>query len=1046
MPATLRNPETRTRHSLDGDLVWLAERIRHAAGLLPIQRPITSFVTQNPLHAFEHLPFETGVVEGARLFGCHPYLFEDEYREKLQSGRIQTADLVAVLERDLGERAHEPVLSATRLSLRMAMLKSPVQLASTPELRWLVAESNALRTFRTDVEPAQRLALISGTRRWLMRDVRPQVANRAALSPSLLSALGVLLDDLASPDVEHWTDADWEECTLAVLWRACLFGTQAVRPVGVSVPPAVRHRDLLLDASGGDSDLLVNEVLIPFCAAFVDQGFANVTLPHRDAGFFEAFLALYGASTGPAAPWMQAVRPEIARLRAARSSALESIHESLRDLGVLEVETDAFLAATLAVLRGWASLIWQSETQPGLLVRDLPEGSLTGFLAVRLILERAALKQVARESLNDEGPLASLRQRHRHVQPRRNAGSLEARAFQVFQVAQLLGWIPEDLIHLGHEDWTRVLNEIDDFSGLNRRRVFHLAFERRYRHRALDAISVRASLPVHPRVAPRFQTISCMDDREESFRRWLEELCPSIETFAMPGFFGVAMRYRGVADAHFAALCPIVVTPKHAVVERVAESFEETHRRRTLHRKALGAASRQVQVGSRTTTGGVLLTTLFGPLASAPLVARVLAPRLAARIRKRAARFVAPPSATRLCLDHTHSRPEPAAGAPGYTTADAANVAESALRTIGLTSQFARLVLFLGHGSTSTNNPHKAAYDCGACGGSAGGPNGRAIAQMLNSPEVRSLLRQRGITIPDDTRFVGGWHNTCDESVELYDLDEVPESHADDLREIVRLLDEVGDRCAHERCRRFSSAPLDLTFGEARRHVEARSEDLAQTRPELGHATNALFIIGRRDRTRGLFCDRRAFFISYDPLQDSSDSATLARILRPAAPVSMGINLEYFFSRIDPQGWGCGTKLPHNVTSLVGVMDGAASDLRMGLPWQTVEIHEPMRLLVVIETTPDRMAALIADNPEFSRCFGNGWLQLALLDPDSPSLWTYEDGTFRDYHPETHDIDAVESSVDWYRGWRDHLGFALIRNAMRPIGAAAPPPRTGGHS
>ena len=35
------------------------------------------------------------------------------------------------------------------------------------------------------------------------------------------------------------------------------------------------------------------------------------------------------------------------------------------------------------------------------------------------------------------------------------------------------------------------------------------------------------------------------------------------------------------------------------------------------------------------------------------------------------------------------------------------------------------------------------------------------------------------------------------------------------------------------------------------------------------------------------------------------------------------------------------------IAGLLGVMDGAQSDLRTGLPWQMVEIHEPTRLAIV---------------------------------------------------------------------------------------------------
>ena len=55
---------------------------------------------------------------------------------------------------------------------------------------------------------------------------------------------------------------------------------------------------------------------------------------------------------------------------------------------------------------------------------------------------------------------------------------------------------------------------------------------------------------------------------------------------------------------------------------------------------------------------------------------------------------------------------------------------------------------------------------------------------------------------------------------------------------------------------------------------------------------------------------------------DTPDSAILTRILSAVVPVCAGINLEYYFSHVDNSGIGCGTKLPHNVASLLGVMEG----------------------------------------------------------------------------------------------------------------------------
>ena len=1020
-PALERPTTSPTRHPDDG---WerLAHAIDHAAHLLPAQGPITVFIHHNTLHAFEHLHFDDAVRLGGEVFGCQPYLTEDRYRAELARGRIRFDGIRAVLREDLKGRADDEIAGlCSRLDLRLAILQYPVWTGPPAELHYFLAETEALSRVRRDVSAAARGRLVAEARRWVMRDLRGRTG------PGVPEWATGLFARFGSDRIETWDDATWEAFALESLWRVCQSGVAGTPPAPAPGQLRVRHRDLLVATTGADPDRVVNDLLIGFCAAFLDQGVAHWPLPVRTGGFYHSFLHLYGRSGRPSAGRLVGLRPEAARLLDARVGPLESIRESLDALGVGEDECDEYLSATLLALRGWGGMIRQMEERGDRVARPIPAGSLVEFVAVRLMLDRLAAMDVAERELGFAGPLAALRRELRERLPAAAPPATDGRAFPVFQLAQVLGWTSSELNRLTPGEWAALVGEVEQFSGVERRRVFHLAYERRFRVQTLDAVALHAPYRLPPGTRPRFQVVTCLDEREESFRRHLEEVAPDCETLGAAGFFNVPMYYRGAGDANFVPLCPIVLTPGHWVREQPGEGHEHAYRKQTRTRKALGAASHGFHVGTRSAAAGAVLTAGLGPLAAVPLVARILFPRLAARVGDWLGRSVLTPPATRLKLERAPGQtPAKEDGHLGFTADEMTVAAGRLLRDLGLTTNFARLVFILGHGSDSLNNPHKSAYDCGACGGSPGAPNGRAMAQMLNDPRVREGMARTGIVVPADTWFVGGFHNTCDDSVALFDLDQIPPSHHDELARAGADTAAAGDRNAHERSRRFMSAPLDHTAADARRHVEDRSADLAQVRPELGHATNAICVVARRTRTRGLYLDRRAFLTSYDPTQDDATGSTLARLLGAAVPVCAGINLEYYFSHVDSQGYGCGTKLPHNVTALLGVMDGAAGDLRTGLPWQMVEIHEPVRLMFVIETTPAVLLGIMGRDPVIGTHIRKGWVQVAVLDPNSNAIQLYQDGEFRAYHPQADCLPRAPSSANWYRGWRDHLDFAEI--------------------
>ncbi len=968
----------------------LAEIVEHTAHLLPSQAPLHAFVHHNTLHGFEHLPFEDAVVEAAGVLDTEPFQRESQFAEHIESGRIKARDVeAAVAETIDGADAALFPGGPTRAEFRCARLQTLFEIPHGHALRFLLEEGDVRAGFHPSVPAARR--------RQVVEDVR---GAGGGVSP-----------------------ADRERHVLHELWA---WLASVAPPQRSTAQVGARRRDQLLAITSVDTDELVHPLLIRLCAAFLDQGIAYWQMPDRSIGFLRAVRRLYGRRLPPLDRAFRGLADELRQQEESQWSAEETVAWALAEFEVPAADHPAYVRDTLLALRGWAGMMRYLEVSPDAAPVEAPPASLMDFLAVRLVLDVIAARNVLREHLGAGATFRPLREAVERTLGPDPDGEDSPDLELVFEAFVLAQHGPLDVSALADPRHARRwLDEVKSFDEIQRRSCLHQAYERRHRIEVLDGVSAHCRVETPAPPAPKFQASFCIDDREESLRRHLEECFPEVETFGYAGFFGVAMNYQGMEDVRPRPLCPPSMSPKHLILERGQEEADEALYRKQLRR--LGGLTHSLSVGSKTMTRGGALAVAVGLVALIPVVLRSLFPRLAGAWAHTFQRQVAPRPSSRLMLERSDDSNQ--APLLGYTVDEMSGIVTAALRTMSLVDNFCSLVLMVGHGSSSLNNPHEAAHDCGATGGGRGGPNARAFAAMANHPEVRAQLAEGGIDIPDSTWFVGGYHNTCDDAMTYYDEDLVPASHRDLLATVKRALAEACTLDAHERCRRFETTPAKLTLDRAMDYARVHAADLAEPRPEYGHATNAVCIVGRRERTRGLFLDRRAFLVSYDPVRDPSGEL-LTSLLLSVGPVGAGINLEYYFSYVDPVGYGCGTKLPHNITGLIGVMDGHASDLRTGLPWQMVEIHEPVRLLTIVEAKREVLAQMLDREPALAGLVGNSWIQLVAWDPDSDKMSVFRHGQFHEYRAESDDIPIVRSSADHYRGRREHLAPAHIQAAF----------------
>lgn len=700
-----------------------------------------------------------------------------------------------------------------------------------------------------------------------------------------------------------------------------------------------------------DMDSMVQPILFRILCSYLDQGISIWTFPVKGVGFLDALREMEKNSLS-----------SFFRRKRARKLLLETKCEIIDLLKILIGDESLFkryLFDQQFAHQGWSGMVSIVESNPGTLL-DTKKISMRDLIVFELLLEIDALDYQFGVKWT---PLA---------------GNIEKAPMDLFAE------VKETELH-------EVLS------------IWQDAFEWSYYDGVLGAIRWAPKITNHQDAKKSFQALFCIDDREDSFRRYLEKVDPNCGTFATPGFFSVEFFYQPEDGKFYTKVCPAPVTPKYLIkeVEKKTKRGKDAH----FSKHATSFYS------------GWLFSQVLGFWSALRLAINIFRPSISPAT---ALSFQHHDKFSQLTIENKNLEDKENGLQIGFTVPEMAQRLEGMLMSIGLVKDFAPIVYVVGHGSSSVNNPHYAAYDCGACSGRPGSVNARVACYMANHPEVRKLLASKGIVIPDTTQFMGGLHDTTRDEVMFFDENSLTPANLENHHRNEKTFHAALDLNAKERSRRFVLVDPKLKPEKSHEEVKKRSVSLFEPRPELNHATNALCIVARRSLTKNLFLDRRAFHNSYDYSIDP-EGKYLLNILRPAAPVCGGINLEYFFSRVDNQKLGAGTKLPHNVMGLFGVANGIDGDLRPGLPSQMIEVHDPVRLLMIVEHFPKVLLETLQRSPETYEWFTNEWVHLVAVNPETYELSVFKDGQFYGYEPLTKNIQSHRDLTPLFEMNQDNL-------------------------
>lgn len=1073
---------------------FLKEQIRKIDRVLPIQAPLGDFVHFNPLMNYESMHFSDAHREVYQQTGALCYLDSSEYRENFQNGRITRDDLFVALDANTTIDNNAEIFTLAnrhfqKKDICFTALTKDIKAISYRKLLWNIEVESALVRLQKDIPNDVREHLLSSAKAKQQNNEEDAVSTlwKSCLQHFNLEGEPAHYRDFTDYSLlEVWQQIEEKthskgDPTVTTKELIHKKGRAIKEQLFQQVGKTITLRSLLKHLT--DSDILdeIQPILIRQMSSWLDLGVSTQKQENTQAFyFFWKEHALQDIN-----PYLEGFETWYDYVESLSDDPFETIASELLRIGIPEEDWGGYLKCLALEMPGWSGMFNWREKNPNYAGIET-NIEMVDYLAVRLILEHLFCRHLTREHWYIDATLSDLRSHFStnineffvryytyneelpeylqsisdqllasnkdHISSKKwheishlmltwlliSEYIIDTQAYtqawRLFHTAQHLALCSNDVNQLSKQQVDELLALLQTLDDPNTSGYLWLqAYEHNYCEFIYNALLENHNKGNWPdrESRPTAQIIFCMDDREESIRRHLEDVSPDIETIGAAGVFGLPNNWQGISADKAIKLAQPVVTAVHQFNE-IADS-EETISKVDKHKAQLNKFAKIKSFKAHDLRQSILKIATALPVYSgvglSELIGRSFFPRHYQNNIKAIGKKLSSPIKTRIDATATEILESPSLekNQIGLSTTEKVEKIAAYLKLTGFTKGYSRLVVLMSHRAIHTNNPHILAYGCGACSGRFGGPNARAFSNIVNSADIRNQLAEKhNIVIPGDCWFVAAEHETTGDYINYFDTDLIPDSHQAEFKKLQQKVSKANQRHAQERCRKFASAPHNASAKKSYQHVQGRAASPSQTRAELGHQGCAVAFIGRRSMHQGVFWDRRPFLVSYDPFNDPEGKMLEAQLLGNGV-VGVGIAFDYYYSRIQNGYLGSKNKTTHNVVGLFGVMDGSSSDLQTGLARQMTELHEPMRLLVVLEAELSTVEAIYHRQDAIRNLVDKEWLILAVKNPNTAEIHQFKVGEgFILWDGKKHSLPTLKQSQNEYATETGYLPPAQV--------------------